>query len=105
MPIHHMVLLKFKPSISEDKIDVLFSQIAELKNLIPGIEYYADGPYSSPEGMNEGYTHGFLMTFENVKTRDEYLPHPEHERVKSAILPCVDGACGFDFETDVPFPG
>jgi hypothetical protein len=38
------------------------------------------------------------MTFDSVESRDAYLPHPEHERVKSAILPHVDGVVAFDFE-------
>ena len=96
--IQHMVLLKFKPKISPEKISELFSHLAELQQLIPGITYFAGGPYSSPEGLNQGYTHGFLMTFESVAARDAYLPHPEHERVKAALIACVDGAIAFDFE-------
>ncbi len=38
------------------------------------------------------------MTFESVNARDAYLPHPEHERVQDALLPCIDGVLAFDFE-------
>jgi hypothetical protein len=96
--IQHMVLLKFKQQVSPEKITELFNQLAELQQFIPGITYYAGGPYSSPEGLNQGYTHGFLMTFESVAARDAYLPHPEHARVKAALIACVDGAIAFDFE-------
>lgn len=96
--IQHMVLLKFKPEITPEKIADLLSQLGELQQLIPGITYYAGGAYSSHEGLNQGYNHGFLMTFESVDARDTYLPHPEHERVKSAILECLDDAIIFDFE-------
>ncbi len=96
--IQHMVLLKFKPEVNDDSVEDVFSIIAELKQLIPGISYYAGGPYSSPEGFNQGFTHGFLMTFDSAAARDAYLPHPEHERVKAAILELVDDAIAFDFE-------
>lgn len=96
--IQHMVLVQFKPEVSDETIDELFSQLAELKQLIPGITYFAGGPYSSPEGLNQGYTHGFLVTFESAEARDAYLPHPEHERVKAAILPHVGAVVAFDFE-------
>ncbi|MEQ8787978.1 MAG: Dabb family protein [Pirellulaceae bacterium] len=96
--VQHMVLLKFKPEISPETIDRLFADLAALQQKIPGITYFAGGPYSSHEGLNQGYTHGFLMTFENAAARDVYLPHPEHELVKSAILPCIDGVAAFDFE-------
>lgn len=96
--IQHMVLLKFKESVAQSEIDDLFTQLEELKDLIGGILHFSGGAYSSPEGMNKGFTHGFLMTFESAEARDIYLPHAEHERVKSAVLPLVDDAIAFDFE-------
>ena len=96
--VHHMVLLQFKPEISPSRITELFAQLAELRRKISGITYLASGPYSSPEGMNQGYTHGFLVTFESPAARDAYLTHPDHERVKTAFLASLDGAVAFDFE-------
>lgn len=96
--IQHMVLLKFKPEVTPEKITELFSQLAQLQQLIPGITYFAGGAYSSPEGLNRGYTHGFLMTFESVDARGTYLPHPEHELVKTSLLQCIDSVLVFDFE-------
>ncbi len=96
--IQHIVLLKFKPEVTAEKIAELFALLAELQHLIPGITYYAGGANSSPEELNQGYTHGFMMTFENVAARDTYLPHPEHERVKDELLKCIDSVLAFDFE-------
>jgi len=96
--IAHMVILKFKPGVSDETIDGIFAQLGELKQLIPGILRFAGGKYSSGEGMNKGFTHGFLMEFETAAARDTYLPHPEHERVKGAILPHVTDVIAFDFE-------
>jgi len=96
--ICHMVLLKFKPDVPASRIDELFAQLAELQSLIPGIRRFTGGPYSSPEGLNKGFTHGFLMEFDGAASRDVYLPHPEHERVKGAIIPCIDDVVAFDFE-------
>jgi len=96
--VQHMVLVRFKPDTTEELITDLYRQLAELKSLIPGIEDFSGGPYASPEGLNAGFTHGFLVTFESPQARDVYLPHPEHERVKEAILPHVDAVIAFDFE-------
>ncbi len=96
--IQHIVLVKIKPSVTTEKITEMFRLLAELQQLIPGITYFAGGPYSSTEGINQGYTHGFLMTFESVDARDAYLPHPEHERVQAALLASIDSALAFDFE-------
>ena len=96
--IQHLVLLKFKPDVTPEKITELFSQVAQLQQLISGITYFAGGPNSSPEGLNQGYTHGFMMTFESVDARDTYLPHSEHEVVKAALSQCIDSVLAFDFE-------
>jgi hypothetical protein len=41
------------------------------------------------------------MTFEDAASRDAYLPHPEHEKVKESVLAILDGGLdgvvAFDF--------
>lgn len=101
--ITHMVLLKIKKSASEQEVERVFAEIEALKTKIPGILSFAAGPYSSPEGFNKGYTHGFCTTFKDAKSRDVYLPHPEHERVKAKLVALLegglDGGVAFDFES------
>ncbi len=94
----HPVLFKIKPEVTTEQITSLFRLLAQLQHLIGGITYFAGGQYSSSEGLNQGYTHGFMMTFESVDARDAYLPHPEHERVKAVLKPCIDSVIAFDFE-------
>lgn len=96
--IKHMVILKFKPEVPKAVIDDLFGDLAGLQAKIPGILDFSGGPYSSHEGLNDGYTHGFVMTFTDAAARDAYLPHPDHETVKSAIIPNIDSVIAFDFE-------
>jgi hypothetical protein len=93
-----MVLLKLKPQVTPTQINQVFSLQAELQQLIPGITDFAGGPYSSPEGLNQGYTHGFLMTFESVEARDAFVPHPEHEGVKAVFFELLESVIAFDFE-------
>lgn len=96
--VQHMVVVKFKPETAQATIDDIYRGLAELPSLIPGITHFSGGPYSSDEGLNGGYTHGFLISFESTDARDNYLPHSEHERVKQQILPHIDGVIAFDFE-------
>ncbi len=99
MAVQHVVLFKFKSGTLDQKIRELFEELAALKDKIPGILYFAWGPNASPEGLNKGYTHGFIMTFESAEARDRYLPHPEHERVKDLIFEHLDDVLVFDIET------
>lgn len=96
--VKHIALLKFKDGTSGETIEGLFDELLNMTEVIPGIEDYVAGENSSPESLNQGYTHGFVMTFTDAAARDAYLPHPEHERMKSIVLPHVESALVFDFE-------
>jgi len=101
--ITHAVLLRVKPSVPKDEVERVFAALAGLGRRIPGLESFAGGAYFSPEGMNKGFTHGFVMTFADAAARDAYLPHPEHEKVKAQVLEILDGGLdgvvAFDFES------
>jgi hypothetical protein len=100
--IKHAVLLKFKSTTTPEKIDEIFAGLKGLQDKIAGLLDFSGGPYSSGEGLNKGYTHGFIMTFADAGARDAYLPHPDHEVVKQLILPeldgGIDGVVAFDWE-------
>ncbi len=97
--VQHMVILKFKASTPQERIDEIFVELAGLQSLIPGMTRFVGGPYASGEGMHKDFTHGFLMEFTSSTARDVYLPHLEHERVKAMIIPCIDDVIAFDFES------
>ena len=96
--IKHVALIKFKEGTTEDQIQKAFDELMDLSESVPGVEDYVAGPNNSPEGLNKGYTHGFVMTFTDGAARDAYLTNPDHERVKSSVLPQVDEVLVFDFE-------
>lgn len=89
--VMHVVLFRFKSETSQAKIDEIFSTLASLQEKIPGLLNFSGGPYSSPEGLNQNFTHGFVMTFADEESRDGYLPHPEHDAVKRLIVPELEG--------------
>jgi hypothetical protein len=101
--IHHLVLLKLRRDVPAERVQQIFVAIGSMKAFCPGLKSYQHGPYSSPEGLSRGFTHGFAMTFDTSKSRDEYLFHPEHEKVKALVLEALDGGLNgvvaFDFES------
>lgn len=92
-----MVLLRFRSDAAAEQPGRLFRALEGLRHTLPGILHFAGGPYSSPEGLHQGYTHGFLMTFADAAARDHYLVHPDHEQVKQDFLPYLEGIVAFDF--------
>ncbi len=95
--VQHIVLLRFKPG-ADTQAGPLFKALDGLRAHVPGFLHFSGGPYSSPEGLNRGFTHGCLMTFADAAARNHYLTHPEHEAVKARFLPSVEDVVAFDFE-------
>ena len=95
--INHTVLLKFQSEITQAQIDGVFQRLAQLKETIPGILSFTHGPNNSPEGLADGFTHGFSMIFSDAAARDAYLPHPHHEAFKESALPLIAGVLVFDY--------
>ena len=96
--IKHIALFKFRDGTTEEQIQKTFDELIELSENVPGIEDYVAGANNSPEGLNKGYTHGFVMTFTDAVARDKYISHHEHERVKAFVLPLIEEIVVFDFE-------
>ena len=95
--VHHVVLVKFKPG-QDQQAPALFAALAALQQKLPGMMSFRHGPNSSPEGLNQGFTHAFFMTFRDAAARNRYLDHPEHEKVKAEFLPSIENVIAFDFE-------
>jgi hypothetical protein len=98
----HVVLLRFGPQTPREEIAGIYEALDDLKDKIPGIVDISGGPYDSPEGLNKGFTHAFIVTFAEAEFRDGYLEHPDHEVVKQLIVKQLSGGLAdviaFDFK-------
>lgn len=94
----HFGVFQFKPEITKTQIDEAFVALVDLKNKIPGLQSVEHGPYKSAEGLNDGFTHGFIMTFDSAEDRDNYLPHPDHLKVVDLVQPKLERLVVFDFD-------
>jgi hypothetical protein len=99
--VHHVVLFRFRPDLPRGSVEAVFDQLRGLQQSIPGLIAFQGGAYNSPEGLSQGFTHGFTMTFADPAARDAYLPHPLHQAVVETLLPMLeggfDGVVAFDF--------
>ncbi len=93
--VFHIVLLKYKDSATHEP---LMAALGQLKALLPKMTAFTHGAYASSEGANDGFTHAFTMTFADAESRDVYLDHPEHVKVKETFLPRVEKVIAFDYE-------
>jgi len=79
-PVKHVVVFKYKPSATAEQIEQVTAAFKALKGKIPGIVSFEYGTNNSPENLNKGFTHVYLLTFTDAAARDAYLPHPEHKK-------------------------
>ena len=97
--VRHVVVFRFKPGATPEQIAELTRAFGALKGQIPGIVAFEHGVNNSPEGMNQGFTHVYVMTFTNAAARDAYLPHPAHKAFGALVgrLGIWDGGFVVDY--------
>lgn len=96
--VRHFGVFKFKDSVTDKKIAECFRTMENMVGQIPGLLSMEYGSYESSEGLNNEFTHGFIMTFDSPASRDAYLPHEIHENVKRFVVPNLERVIVFDFQ-------
>ena len=95
----HVVLFKFKDDAPTEKVDAIVKAFGELKNQIPTIIDYEWGPNVSPEGLDDGFTHCFFVSFKDKAGLDVYLPHSAHKEFVEMLKPQLDKVLVVDYVT------
>ncbi|MCC6796732.1 MAG: Dabb family protein [Candidatus Hydrogenedentes bacterium] len=93
----HVVLFKFKAGTSDADIEKVRTAFHNLKNGIPTVRNIESGRDVSTEGLQQGFTHCFIVTFENAAGRDTYLKHPIHDEFVKLAGPHLEQALVVDF--------
>lgn len=95
--LRHVVLFKFKDGTPPEKVQEIVDAFSALPSKIPEIAAYEWGINNSPEGLNKGLTHGFLLTFNSEADRAIYLPHPDHKAFGELLTPHLDDVTVLDY--------
>lgn len=97
--LRHVVIFKYKPEVTAAQLDEINRAFQNLKIAIPQVKEFERGINNSPEGLNKGFTHCYLITFANEADRDAYLPHPAHKQFVELIGGKLEEAFVFDYWT------
>ena len=97
--LRHVVAFKFKETATKENITQIENEFRALKTKIPEIKGYEWGLNNSPEKLNKGCTHGFILTFNTEKDRDTYLNHPQHKSFGCLVKTLLDDVFVMDFWT------
>jgi len=86
--LRHVVLFGWKQNANTDSIQNAIKAFGELPKQLKMIKNYEWGVNNSPEKLNQGLTHCFVLTFSSEKDRDAYLVHPIHQAF-TKLLPNI----------------
>ncbi len=95
--LRHVVLFKFKDSSSVENVKSVEAAFRNLQNEIPEIKGFEWGTNNSPEGLDNGFTHVFFVSFTSEEDRAVYLPHPKHKEFVEILKPHLDKALVVDY--------
>ncbi|KAL8702961.1 MAG: hypothetical protein Q9201_003865 [Fulgogasparrea decipioides] len=109
MTVIHTVLFEFKPEVEAMTVHNMCRRMLSLKDEClhpttnkPYIKSCVGGKDNSPEGLQSGITHGFVVEFENEGDRDFYVEKDEaHQAFKKDVGSCLVKAVVVDFTPGV----
>ena len=83
--ISHVVLVSWKSGRQAEAEEFVRPAIRAFSHTVPHVLSVVEGHSSSPEGLENGFDYGFVITFTSAQTRDAYLTHPSHLPIAEAI--------------------
>jgi hypothetical protein len=83
--ISHVVLVSWKSGRQAQAEESVRPAVRGFVQTIPDVLAVVEGHSSSPEGLEDGFDYGFIVTFATAHARDTYLTHPSHLPVAEAI--------------------
>ncbi|MEM6963434.1 MAG: Dabb family protein [Bacteroidota bacterium] len=97
--LRHIVNLKYKETATEAQIDEAVKTFISMKDEIPGIENIEWGMNDSTEGASKGFTHSFILTFNDEHAREVYLFHQAHLDLVKKVGPIIGDVLVMDYWT------
>jgi len=93
----HVVLFKFKDDAKPEQVAAVEKSFAELPDKIDTITDFEWGTDVSPESKAKGFTHCFLVSFEDKAGLEAYIPHPAHQEFVKLLGPILDDVLVIDY--------
>jgi hypothetical protein len=102
--IRHIVLIRFRPEVTEAQIDRIFEALPALSARLPGVLGMAFGRSESPEKIERGYLHGFTIDFTDWAALATYQADAGHKAFGGALVAHaqggIDGILVFDLAVE-----
>lgn len=98
--LRHVVMFGWSQDVDSGQITKIVDAFGALPSKITLIKGYEWGTNNSPEKLNQGLTHCFLLTFNSEADRDAYLVHPAHQDFVKMLKPVPAKVTVLDYWTN-----
>lgn len=100
--IRHIVLTKFKPETGDKTVAEIFAGLSDLTEKLDGAHGFTGGRSESPEQIERGYTHGFVIDFDSWDALKIYADHPDHKALGGRLVENAIGGIDGILVLDIP---
>ncbi|XP_050947756.1 stress-response A/B barrel domain-containing protein At5g22580 isoform X2 [Cucumis melo] len=90
----HLVLVKFKEGAAVEEI---LKGMENLVSEVEAVKSFEGQEMEGPEMLTQGFTHAFLMTFENKEAHTAFVGHPKHVEFSATFSAAIDKIVVLDF--------
>ena len=84
--IRDIVLIRFRPDVTEAAIAGIFAALPTLSARLPGVLGFASGRSESPEQIERGYMHGFTIDFADWASLATYQADAGHKAFGGSLV-------------------
>src|SRR5512137_765950 len=95
--LRHVVMYRWKPETTAEKIAEIEQAFRALPEKIPQVAAFEWGRDVSVQGLSQGFTHCFVVSFASEADRDAYAVHPDHRAYVALSSPHRDVILVLDY--------
>ena len=98
MSYRHIVVFQFKADAPTEKVRGVVEAFKALPGKLPAIQAFEWGTNVSPEGLDQGFTHIFTLTFASKEALEkQYLHEPAHQEFVAMLGGVLEKALVVDY--------
>ena len=95
--LRHVVLFTFKATSSKEDVAKVTRTFNDLYGKVPEVKNMEWGLNMSPEHLDQGFTHCFVLIFSSEKDLASYQVHPAHKAFQEVLKPHMDKVFVVDY--------
>ena len=95
--LRHVVLFTFKATSTKEEVANVTRTFNDLYGKVPEIKKMEWGLNMSPEHLDQGFTHCFVLTFSSEKDLASYQLNPAHKAFQEVLKPHMDKVFVVDY--------